>query len=48
MAAFGIGRLELEQTVEFARERTRISFDGRICEIGPTAADVTGALQETP
>src|SRR4249919_503543 len=46
MAPFGVGRLELEQTVEFARECARIRLDGGIGEIAPPAADVAGALQE--
>jgi hypothetical protein len=40
MVAFGFGRFDFEQTVEFARKRARISLDGRIGEIEPTAADV--------
>src|ERR1700730_18675725 len=46
MAPFGVGRLELKQAVEIARECAGIRLDGGIGEIGPSAADVAGALQE--
>jgi hypothetical protein len=38
--------LSLSRRSEFARECARIRLDGGIGEIGPTAADVAGALQE--
>ena len=44
MATFGVGPLELEQTVEFVRECACICLDGGAGKIGPPAADFAGAL----
>ena len=46
MATLGVGWLELEQPVELALKFARVFLYCAIGEIGPTAADLTGALQE--
>jgi hypothetical protein len=46
MATLGVGWLELEQPVELALEFARVLLYRAIGEIGPTAANFAGVLQE--
>jgi hypothetical protein len=48
MAPFGVGRLELKQTVEFARECARIDLDGGVGEIRPSASSRPTTLASGP
>ena len=44
--ALGIGRLEVEQAVEFARQAAAVAGDRRVGEVRPAATDRAGILQE--
>jgi hypothetical protein len=46
MATLGVGRLELEQTVELALKCARVRLHCAIGELGSAVANLAGTLQE--